>query len=198
MPVLKTTHLDGVVYEAEAEVITALTKNKERADALETEIKTLRADGAKIAGEKDNLTAKIAALETELTAFKADAADPKKIAALVKSRKVVEDAATSAGVQFNADASDEDIRKAVITKVYPSTDLTGKSSEYIAARFDGAVDLLAARTDGQKRSALQGDNLPPVEPKPGTVHQDAAPETVYKSARDKYKESLRAGSRLNG
>ena len=197
MPTLKTTHLDGVEYEAEAEVITALTKTTARADALETELKTLRADSAKLAGEKDNLTAKISSLETELASFKADAADPKKIAVLVKNRKTVEDAATAAGVQFNADASDEDIRKAVIGKVYLNTDLTGKTAEYISARFDGAVDLLAARVEGQKRAALLGDNMPPAD-KPGTdgtARADAAPETVYKTGRQKYIESLRANSR---
>jgi len=64
------------------------------------------------------------------------------------------DAADRAGVEVKDGMSDIDIKKAVITAIYPAAKLDGKDEVYVSARFDAAVEDLDTRADGENREVL--------------------------------------------
>jgi hypothetical protein len=135
---LKKTTLDGVEREAEAEVIVALTKEKERADSASTKLKDLETQISKLTAERDSL-------KDELQKSKKDDAAINKA---VQARLDLLDTARKLGVEAKTDESDDAIRMAVIKKASPSANLDGKDPVYIAARFDSAVEILSAASTG--------------------------------------------------
>jgi hypothetical protein len=48
--------------------------------------------------------------------------------------------------------ADLDIKKAVITAVFPKADLKDKDEAYISARYDSAVEILENRDDSESRA----------------------------------------------
>lgn len=127
--------------------------------SLETEVANLKT-------ATEQATAKIDAAEkqvTELTAERdqakaradaaAEAADPAKLQAAIKARVALETEArkhVDAALALDS-LSDRQVKEAVIKKYSPSVDLSKASDEYVAARFDAALEqtspaLLAART----------------------------------------------------
>ena len=130
MPDLKKINLDGIEYEAEAPVLTALNDAKKRIDELETENK-------KLSTEKTEVEAKLDSAKEDLE--KAKAVD---VNALVKERvELVETAKKhlDADTDFS-EMSDMDVKKAVVAKRYPKANLDGKDEVYISARFDAAIE----------------------------------------------------------
>jgi hypothetical protein len=59
-------------------------------------------------------------------------------------------------VEVKDDMADLDIKKAVITAVFPKADLKDKDEAYISARFDSALEMLESHADGESR-AVAGD-----------------------------------------
>lgn len=150
---LKTIHLDGADFQAEPQVIAALDKAQNRADAAEKELDQLRTD-SKAAAEK--AAAEKAAVEAERDTFKErlDAMEkemPGKISAAVKDRLDIVGKATAAGVEVRDDMAEMDIKKAVILKQFPSAQLDGKDESYVNARFDCACELIKADAENKSR-----------------------------------------------
>ena len=150
---LKTIHLDGADFQAEPQVIAALDKAQNRADAAEKELSQLRTD-SKAAAEK--AAAEKAAVEAERDTFKErlDAMEkemPSKIDAAVKSRLDIVSKATAAGVEVRDDMADSDIKKAVVKKYYPNANLDGQEEAYINARFDCACEQAAKEAENKSR-----------------------------------------------
>ena len=156
MPDLKKYKLDGVEYEAEAPVITALNKAKDRNDELESENKTLTLDKTKVEAERDGFKDRIDELEKELETAKSKKLDEAEIKAAVERRVKILDAAHVAKVEVTDSMDEVAIQKAVITSIYPNAKLDDKDAVYIDARFDGAIDELERRNDGKVRE-LAGD-----------------------------------------
>ena len=155
---LVQVNLDGLEYHAAPEVAKALTKldadlKKERNDAEDTK-KDMQ---AKI----DGYQAKIDELTAEMEKMKEsnnDSAIAEKVKARVellsKASKVVKDSATL------VDKTEREIMTAVITAKYDSLDLTGKSDDYVAARFDSIIDSLPstkAVEEQVKKSTMKVD-----------------------------------------
>ena len=150
---LKTIHLDGADFQAEPQVIAALDKAQNRADAAEKELSQLRTD-SKAAAEK--AAAEKAAVEAERDTFKErlDSIEkemPSKIDAAVKSRLDIVRKATAAGVEVRDDMADSDIKKAVVKKYYPNANLDGQEEAYINARFDCACEQAAKEAENKSR-----------------------------------------------
>ena len=150
---LKTIHLDGADFQAEPQVIAALDKAQNRADAAEKELSQLRTD-SKAAAEK--AAAEKAAVEAERDTFKErlDAMEkemPSKIDAAVKSRLDIVGKATAAGVEVRDDMADSEIKKAVVKKYYPNANLDGQEEAYINARFDCACEQAAKEAENKSR-----------------------------------------------
>jgi hypothetical protein len=70
-------------------------------------------------------------------------------------------------VEVKDDMADMDIKKAVITAVFPRADLKDKDDAYVFARFDSALEMLENRDDGQSR-AVAGE-IPSTEPRADSV-----------------------------
>lgn len=150
---LKTIHLDGADFQAEPQVIAALDKAQNRADAAEKELSQLRTD-SKAAAEK--AATEKAAVEAERDTFKErlDAMEkemPSKIDAAVKSRLDIVGKANAAGVEVRDDMADSDIKKAVVKKYYPNANLDGQEEAYINARFDCACEQAAKEAENKSR-----------------------------------------------
>ena len=145
----KKVNLDGVEYQAEAQVITALTKAKEQVAALNSQVDQLRTDAADSAkkvsmleGERDSLKERLDAAEKEM---------PGKIAKAVQSQIELMDKARAAGCEVRADMSEKELKSAVILKKFPKANLDGKDDNYIQARFDAACEAIAEDAENQSR-----------------------------------------------
>lgn len=174
---LKKINLDGIEYEAEAEVIKALQRADEKAkkaeeDAceqkkamdkkvadLEDKEKELEKRISELEAERDSAKDKADSLEKDLEKAKADSADPKRLDEAVKAKMELLHNAEKANVEVKADMSDMDIKKAVIASQFPNAKFDGKDDVYIQARYDATVEMLEERNDAKNRQVTS--DLPP-------------------------------------
>jgi hypothetical protein len=118
----------------------AMKKDMDAAKAKEGEMKQgLEAEKA----AKDAAQAKCDELEAELKK-RTDSLSAEKIDELVQKRiKLLGTATKILGVEEKYDGvSDIEVMKKVITKKHDKLDLTGKSTEYIHARFDAIAEMV--------------------------------------------------------
>lgn len=143
---MKIEIIDGTEYEVgtapHAKAVETRNRiRKDAADALTRE--TARADAAE---------AKVKALEEKT------AGEESRVAARVAARLALHQGALRAGVEVKADASDEDVRKAVIGKVLPGVSLEGKEPAYVEAMFDVALSQIEASSlGGVRKDAIRLD-----------------------------------------
>jgi uncharacterized protein len=144
-PMVKVT-LDGISYDAAPEVANALTKaqaaNAEFLARIDQAAATHKAAVDKLTAERDAYRDKVGALEA------------RDIRAAVRARVALDSAARSLlppAEHVRLDGmEDADIRRAVVAAVWPSLKLDDKSADYIATRFD-----IALEERGQKRAEDQ-------------------------------------------
>lgn len=147
----------GLSYEAAPEIANAYQASQDALTAA-------RADIDKERARADAAEAKVKDAEKDAEKIRQDAA------AAAKARLKLEDSATKVGATFKQDATDTDIRTAVIKKVRgDSFDLTGKSEGYVEAAYD-----LAVADKGQRQDAVsnQRQEITPTGHQP-EVRQDA-------------------------
>ena len=181
MPDMKKINLDGVEYEAEAKVIEVLAKRKERIDTLETEVATKTTELSALQGKFDNateqasqLTQKVADLEK--SQMNADAVN-EKVKALLKVREV----AGKVGVEVKDEMSEDEIKRAVILKQFPSAQLDGKDVVYVTARFDAIAESLVT----EAHNDAQVDTLKGVQ----TVSETASTDARKRMLDEQFKRS---------
>lgn len=157
---LKKLNLDGIDYEAEESVIKAYHSEKKRADDAVAELEKYKKDSAKdlsvMTADRDTQKERADKAEDELKAFKETAFDQTKLDAAVKARMELLRNAEKAGITVKEDAKDEDLKKAIILKVFPKANLDGKDSAYIDARYDATVETLADNADAGARQVVAG------------------------------------------
>jgi uncharacterized protein len=137
MSEMKTVKLDGVDYQAEAQVITALNTAQKNLDAANVSIASEKEKVSKLEAERDTLK------ETN-EQLKKDAVDEQKINALVEAKLRVLNYAAKAKVEVKKDMDDAGIKKAVILAKFPAAKLDGKDAVYINSRFDCACEEIDA------------------------------------------------------
>ncbi len=137
-------NLDGISYDAAPEVAKALEKQTARADKAEADLVTA-------AKARDTAEARKDALEDEVKTLKeknldADIAEAAKarVSLLSKAGKVID-------AEKHMDAADRDIMAEVIKARHDGIDLTDKSDDYVAARFDAVIEAVEADGEGIKR-----------------------------------------------
>lgn len=171
--------LDGIDFEVTEQVAQAFKARLDRAEAetaaKEAELKKLRADLDASNGRAD-------ALDADLKKVRADNA-PEKIDAKIKARAdLLSKASAVCGSDFKADGlSDDEIKRAVIVKVSPEVKLDGKSADYVAARFDAALESFEAGEGDDVDDTDRKDSLTAVR---GTLANGTA-KTTPDSARQK-------------
>lgn len=97
--------------------------------------------------ERDSLQARFDDAEAKLSELPATA---RRIAGLIVT-------AEKHKVEVKADASESDIRDAILTKVCPGLDLGDKSEDYKQARLDAALDAAPSVDSEKTRDALRVD-----------------------------------------
>lgn len=166
---------NGIEYDAAPEVIHALDK--------------LRADSVKLEAERDTQKAAADKAAADLAAAKADIEKVRADSVVVaKARIELEGRAKALTVDFKADATDRQLREAIIGKVRnDGVDLTGKSDAYIEASYDLAIAQQGehANNAASQREAIQGNAAA------ATKRNDAADDGGSTAARDRYLAGLR-------
>ena len=169
-------------------------------DAANAERDAARKERDDARAERDAVTKKLDATEAERDALKASAeklradADPSKVDERVNARLALLDAArTILGSDYDAKGkSDREVRVAALQKVDEKVVLDGKSDDYVAARFDMAVEL--AKTERADLGAVH-QNI--VAPEPGTKSVlDEAEARVAKERAEQSKGGPPAGAML--
>ena len=145
----KKVNLDGVEYQAEAQVITALTKAREQVAALNSQIDQLRTDAADSANKVSTLEGERDSLKERLDQAEKDMKD--KMDRAFKTRLDLMDKARAAGCEVRADMSEGELKAAVIVKKFPQAKLEGKDEAYINARFDAACEMIEQDAENQSR-----------------------------------------------
>lgn len=160
---LKKIKIDGVEYEAEADVIKAYTASKEKADSLEKEIAETKKDVAKLEGERDQYKDEAEKLQKEKKENKNDEEFKKAVEEATKKRLVVIDAARRADIEIKEDSTEAEIKKDIIMKLFPNAkEKMEKADEsYIEARFDIALEHLdnVEEDSNTDEEALKGDSI---------------------------------------
>lgn len=141
---MPTFKIDGIDYEAAQEVINHIGKLQGKIDGLTGEVATAKANADTAAAERDDAKDKLQNEQEK----NSDAA----IAARVIARTDLE---RKAGLVLDAEAmkdiskkTDSEIKAAVVVKACDGIDIAGKSAEYVAARFDIAIEAATAAAAG--------------------------------------------------
>ena len=163
-PVIKI-NIDGIQYDAAPEVARALEKAqsellaiKTRADKAEAarDDAISRADKAEAEKVTEDAVEKLVA---ERTAARLDV--------LTRAKKVL-------GEGFNADGkTNREVQEAAVKSYHKDVDFTGKSDDYVAARFDAVVDMVS----GEKLRSI--DPIRKDTKTSGVLNADAAEEQSY-------------------
>jgi hypothetical protein len=161
-PMTVKVNLDGIEYDAAPEVKKALEKANADLASARADAERTKADMQK---EYDALKGKMDALKEEMDKIKADSADT-VIASKVKARvDLLAKAGKAIDTAPHMDASDRAIMEAVIKSRNDKADMSGKSDDYVAARFDAVIESIEAAGDGIKKQAekvgARADAAPP-------------------------------------
>jgi hypothetical protein len=184
--------LDGIEIEVAndqaAQLIQrALEARDQRADAADKIAKESKTAADKATARADEAEAKAKKLETE----RADAADPKKITGQVNARvALISRAREVLGAEAKLDEMDAPaIKAAVLAKLHPELKLDGKSTDYVDARFDAAIESAVKNAAGTARAAADDKG----ERKDGEpLDAEKARLQARKDAEDAWKKPLSA------
>jgi len=143
--------LDGIDYEASAEVINAYNKSLARVDELEKAVD--KKQGVLDALEADNKTLK-EKVETFDKTFNDVVNDAVKarVILIASAKKILADK-----VKLD-EMSNIDIKKAVITNISKDAKLDDVSEDYINARFDAALEMQDMRKDMSSQRKTVNDD----------------------------------------
>lgn len=154
-PVAFKVRVDGIDVEVATEQGAQLIAKQSKAheDALaakDAEIKKLRTELETTTAKRDALAEEVKKKEDALKAA------PEKIRAEMKGRVDLEAAASKVlGKETKFDGlTDRQIREKVLAKSSPDLKLDGKSDEYVAARFDLAIEKADANEDDDREDAI--------------------------------------------
>jgi len=149
---MKTIRIDGVDHQLENEAIaTHVASLTKKTDSLEKEL----------SDEKNNVVtikAKLDSVEAELAKVKAVDVET-EIKKRVDSRlALIEKALPILGDELKMDASDEEIKKAVILAIQPTAKFDGIDAKelaiYLNARFDACVELAPELNESSQREEM--------------------------------------------
>lgn len=154
----KKIRLDEAEVEVDANVAAHILRQDEAMKAKDAEIAKLREDMASVTAAKDKAEAERDSAVSRMDEM--DKSMPGAIASAVKERLALVGKATEAGIEVKEDMSDADVRNAVIAKAYPNETFEGKSAEYMAARFDCALDKVASVKAAETNTRQDSADVP--------------------------------------
>lgn len=155
MPVKIT--LDSVEYNL-PDTLSAFAQGvAEKLDSL----KKIKEESVSLKADLEKATGKIDGLNAELEKEKSKKMSDKEMAVHAKARLDCIDFAKKVEATFTEDSETIDIKKATISKVYPTNKLDGKSVEYIEGVYDSIISNadLTANPESKKLEQLIGQNV---------------------------------------
>lgn len=186
--------IDSVDYEAPDQTAQAV---RAKLDALQRRLDEAEQEKKKLDEEMEKLKAERDQLKEELEKKKAEDEEEEKkradsIRQAVRARIALENQARPIlGDDFKFDdASDLEIKKAVIQKLSPEAKLDGKSEVYIEARYDAAIEL-AKNAPNESLAKLRA-RLDSATPSGGSTAQERRDAMIQKS-RELWKEPILGG-----
>jgi len=186
--------IDSVDYEAPDQTAQAV---RAKLDSLQNRLDEAEQEKKKLDEEMEKLKAERDQLEEELEKKKAEDEEAEKkradsIRQAVRARIALENQARPIlGDDFKFDdATDLEIKKAVIQKLSPEAKLDGKSEVYIEARYDAAIEL--AKDAPNESLARLRARLDSATPSGGSTAQERRDAMVQKS-RELWKEPILGG-----
>lgn len=167
---------DGLEIATEAEAAMALSKLKEEGQAAVARADKADASKAELEKTVSELQAKLDSADAMVSDLRKQLDEmPAKLQELADAKARLHAQAAEAGVEIQDGMDDEAVVKAIIKSVSPEANLDGKDASYLAARLDGAMELVAARKAAQVRA--EATDNPQAD-----QHQDSADSA---SARDR-------------
>ncbi|GHV78630.1 hypothetical protein AGMMS49944_04210 [Spirochaetia bacterium] len=165
---MKKINLDGVEYEGEEKLVESYVLQTKRADAAEAELAKVRSDSdasqkaavSAMEADRDNHKDRADAAEAKLKELEAKHLDSKQLDALVLARTELLSNAAKAGVEVKADMAEVDVKKAIVTALYPKANFDGRDEIYIQARYDAAIEKLDEEDLAGDRQVLGGGSPP--------------------------------------
>lgn len=141
---LVTVKLDGLDYQASPEIDKELRKHQKNIESLQKNLDAKEKDSEKEMDEMkakyDEMKAKYDELKKEYDELKGKRGDA-EIAVLAKERvKLLTQSKDFINVDSFYEKSEREIKEAVIKSRYNSIDLSGKSNDYVTARFDALIE----------------------------------------------------------
>lgn len=152
---LKVINIDGVDYQAEADVIKKLNQLKIDNEKLTKDVDTKTKDFSKLQADHDTLSDKLDIAEKKIVELGNQKIDDSEIQKRINERLSIIDSCKKAEVEFKEDESDIELKKKVIVKVFPNVSFDGKDEVYIIARYDSAIDILATKNDVENKIKTQ-------------------------------------------
>ena len=142
---MKKLTIDSVEVEVSEAVANHVAK-------LDSAIAQSKADSAKLEADRDSHKDRADSLQAKLDEM------PKAIETAVKSRMDLALKAQDLGVEAKADQANSEIMAAVVLKAFPKADSAKLAdSNYLAARFDAACEILAD-AKAAKQDSAEGSN----------------------------------------
>lgn len=157
--------INDVEFEADVRVAEEFNILKQNISNLETQIKNKDSDFSKLQADNDSNKDKLDSANKEIENLKNQMLDETKIKEAVKQRISLVDTAVKHEIEVKEDMSDNDIKKEIILKAFPKADLTDKNDDYLNARYDSAIELLAEKVNIENKKKT-------VDIKP-TINKDA-------------------------
>jgi hypothetical protein len=137
--------INDVEFEADIRVAEEFNVMKKNNEDLEVKIKDKDIEFSKLQANHDSLDEKLKTANDEIEKLKKETMDETKIQEAVKNRIALVDVAVKQKVEIKEDMNDSDIKKAIILKAFPNANLDEKNNDYIDARYDSAIELLAEK-----------------------------------------------------
>lgn len=182
---VKKITLDGIEYEAEESVIKALNAEKKRADNAESELAKMQETSQKelsvITADRDTQKERADKLDDELKKLKEESLSSTKLDGAVKSRLELYKTAEKVGVEIKGDENEIEIKKAIISKVFPKASFDNKDEVYVNARYDATLETLEEKNDVTVRQALSQNEGQ-------TNNDDARSKMIERMKKDSRKE----------
>jgi len=192
---LKKFTVDGVEYQADAELIALFQNVTKENESLKKDLenfKTLHEDHTTLLAERDQLNEDNETLKKEVEQAKSNS--PEEVEALVQERLVVIDAANRANIKIEPSMKEDDIKKAVIVHLFPGSKskLDNCNEVYLKGRWDGALEKLEEISSKEGNEKLSSDSLNNFqENKPKEDASDTAYNNMVKRQQESWKSNLR-------
>lgn len=174
--------IDGCDYEAAQEIINLIGKKDQKIDSLSGEVATLKGSVDSVSAERDDL-------RDQVTKEKAKNTD-EAIAARVLARVALEQKAAKVldaeGMAALVGKTDAELKAAVVAKHCDGLDLSGKSPEYIAARFDIAIESVEGKKEDAVADQFAAANAGAEGKKEDAVDSFVAHENMKKAQDEAY------------